>query len=56
MSFENVTTFCKAFGLFPSVTTKQSLLQIYQSLLTNNYDEKTFEVDQLIKLIGVVAL
>lgn len=56
MTFENLATFCKDFGLFPSTTTKQSLLQIYQSLLTNNYDEKTFELDQLIKLIGVIAL
>jgi hypothetical protein len=56
MSFENLCTFCKEFGLYPETITKQNLLQLYQSFLHNNYDERTFDHGSLVLLLGVVAL
>jgi hypothetical protein len=56
MTFEDLATFCKVFGLFPDIVTRPSLLLVYQSFLLNNYDEKTFELNSLINLLGVVAL
>ena len=56
MKFENLVTFCKAFGLFPETITKQNLLLLYQSFLHNNYDERTFDHGSLILLLGAVAL
>lgn len=56
MTFENLCTFFKAFGLYPESITKQNLLLLYQSFLHNNYDERTFDHGSLILLLGVVAL
>ena len=56
MAFEDLATFCKSFGLFPDIITRQNLLQVYQSFLSNNFDEKTFDLNSLINLLGVVAL
>lgn len=56
MAFEDLVTFCKAFGLFPDIVTRPSLLLVYQSFLLNDYDERTFDLNSLINLLGVVAL
>ena len=56
MTFENLVTFCKSFGLFPEVIAKQTLLSLYQSFLQNNFDEKTFDLGSLVLLLGVVGL
>ena len=56
MTFENLITFCKSFGLFPELIARQNLILMYQSFLHNNYDEKTFDIGSLILLLGVVAL
>ena len=56
MAFEDLASFCKQFGLFPEIITRQNLLQLYQSFLVNNFDEKTFDLNALINLLGAVAL
>ena len=56
MTFENLVTFCKDFGIFPVSVSKQDLLCLYQSFLHSNFDESTFDLSSLILLLGVVAL
>jgi hypothetical protein len=56
MTFENLASFCKAFGLFPEAVTRGTLLALYQSFLHNNFDEKTFDLGSLVLLLGVVGL
>ena len=56
MTFEELSIFLRAFGLYPDIVTKHTLLQLYQSFLHNNYDEGTFDIGSLILLLGVVGL